>query len=75
MSARYLVADEHPGRDAEWLALPEADRYNLDRCPSIVLTRDELAAVNEPETMEEIDALRPGQSTILGQCDPIRRLS
>jgi hypothetical protein len=39
------------------------------------MTYTELAAVNDPETMAEIAAIVVGESTILGQCDPIERLS
>lgn len=41
----------------------------------IVLTWDDLAAANEPETMAEIALLAVGERTILGQCDPIERLT
>jgi hypothetical protein len=43
--------------------------------PMIVLTWDDLAAANEPETMAEIALLAVGERTILGQCDPIERLT
>jgi hypothetical protein len=42
---------------------------------TVVMTYTELAAVNDPETMAEIAAIVVGESTILGQCDPIERLS
>ena len=71
----YRVADCAPERDPEWRALPSEAYTDLDRCPSVVLTWDELAAVNDQETMSEIDGIAVGERTILGQCDPIERVS
>jgi hypothetical protein len=42
---------------------------------TVVLTWEELAEVNDPDTMDEIATLAVGESTVLGMCDPIERLS
>jgi hypothetical protein len=39
------------------------------------VTWGDLAEVNEPETMAEIAAIEVGESTVLGMCDAIERLS
>ena len=46
-------------------------RYLLDSRP---VAWFDLAAVNDPWTMEQIEALAVGESAVLGQCDPIKRL-
>ncbi len=46
-------------------------RYLLDGQPA---TWWDFAAVNEPEVMDDLAALEPGQSTILGMCDHVERL-
>ena len=65
-SRTYRISDESPARDAERAA---------GGIPTVVVTWAELASVNDPETMDEIDQIAVGESTILGQCDPIERLS
>lgn len=37
----------------------------------MLVTLEQLAEVNEPETMEEIEAMAPGERTILGMCDHV----
>lgn len=41
----------------------------------VIMTWDELASVNDPDTMDEIAEIEVGERTILGMCDPIERLS
>lgn len=62
----YQIQDEAPERDAEW-------RHG--GIPTRVVTWNELVEANDPDTMEEISQLKVGESTILGQCDPITRLT
>lgn len=62
----YQIDDQSPERDDEWRSGGH---------PLKVITWDELAEVNEPETMAEIDTLEVGDQTVLGQCDPIVRLT
>ena len=62
----YRIGDESPERDAERLAGGR---------PTCVVTWAELRAANEDETMDEIALLAVGESTILGMCDEIERLS
>lgn len=61
----------------EAVTTPDPRRYLIDPegkgTPCTPVTWDELAAVNEPETMEEIATLAVGQETVLGMADPIRR--
>lgn len=73
----YRIADESPERDAEWKAYVSdgASFADLDRCPSVVVTWDDLAQVNDPETMEAIAEIKVGERTVLGMCDPIERLT
>jgi hypothetical protein len=46
-------------------------RYLLDSRP---VTWFDLAAVNDPHTMEQIGALEPGQTVTLGMCSDVERL-
>lgn len=54
-------------------------RYLIDPegtgTPCEPVTWTELAEVNEPETMEEIAQLEVGEQTVLGMCDPIKRIA
>lgn len=47
----------------------------LDYDAMVTVSWDDLAAVNDPEVMEEIALLEVGQATVLGMCDPIERVS
>lgn len=60
---------------AEATALYARERAGEVEPRTAVMTWDELAAVNELETMDEIAELEVGERRILGQCDPIERLS
>lgn len=73
----YKVMDE---TRYDGLTPTEADAlYAAERAgqePKMVtLTWDDLAAVNDPEVMEDIALLQVGEKTILGMCDPIERVS
>lgn len=46
--------------------------YRLD---DEIVTWEELEEANDPETMEEIARLGVGESTVLGMCDQIERVS
>jgi hypothetical protein len=60
-----------------WTEVNDPRAYRIADVPGaqVVVSYAELAAVNDPETMAEIADLAVGESTILGQCDPIKRLS
>lgn len=70
----YLIADEDPARDAEWERVPSGARTDLGRIPTCEVSEVDLAIANDPETMEEIRLLAVGEETVIGQCDPIRRI-
>ena len=58
--------------------IPQAQRcYLIDDADGVPLahavTWAELAAVNDPDVMDDIADIGPGEETILGQCDRIRR--
>lgn len=76
----FEIDDESPGRDDEWRAYWDQSRSGTPTTlvvalrPKIVLSWADLAAANDAETMEEIALIGPGEFTILGQCDEIRRV-
>lgn len=71
----FEISDERPERDPEWVRLPRALWADLDHCPKVVVTWNELAQANDPETMTEIAQLAVGEETTLGMNDPIRRIT
>lgn len=75
---RYLIADENR---FEGLSYDDARALQHQEVLGEVATKmvevswEELEAVNDPETMEEIALLKVGEKTILGMCDPIERVA
>lgn len=77
---RVAPVEELPPEDPEQREWVEREirrvrnlrRYRLDDCR--VVSWAELAEVNEPETLAEIERLGEGESTVLGMCDRIERL-
>lgn len=56
------------------LALPDRGRwYIVDDCERPISWL-ELEACNDPETLDEIRPLRPGESTIVGTADRVMRI-
>lgn len=47
----------------------------FDGVEPLLITLAQLAEVNEVDTMDEIEAMKPGERTILGQCDPVWSLA
>lgn len=80
----YAVRHRGPFRVEIDTGIDSRHRYLLNRLyrvadesgeGSVVMTWEELALVNDPETMEELAALAEGESTILGMVDAVERVS
>ena len=56
------------------LALPDSGRwYLIDECERPISWL-ELESCNDPETLDKIQPLRPGESTIVGMADRVLRI-
>lgn len=78
MTRRYLVQDEtrFDGlSETDALALARRERAGEVEVRKVETTWDDLEAVNDRETMDEIARLGVGESTVLGMCDPIERIA